>query len=108
LTASPIYRALLRSAGIHPRAGPPWQGCTIPNALEFSVLPVVILGQVYERFLGKAIRLTAGHRAKVEEKPEYLATLPVTTQPLPRGAFQRPADTMKPVTRAARRVSKTG
>ena len=29
-----------------------------------------ILGQVYEQFLGKVIRLTAGHQAKVEEKPE--------------------------------------
>jgi len=37
---------------------------------EFSVLPTEILGQVYEQFLGKVIRLTAGHRAKVEEKPE--------------------------------------
>jgi predicted type IV restriction endonuclease len=37
---------------------------------EFSVLPADILGQVYERFLGKVIRLTPGHRAKVEEKPE--------------------------------------
>lgn len=37
---------------------------------EFSVLPSDILGQVYERFLGKVIRLTAGHRAVVEEKPE--------------------------------------
>lgn len=37
---------------------------------EFSVLPVDILGHVYERFLGKVIRLTAGGRAKVEEKPE--------------------------------------
>ncbi len=37
---------------------------------EFSVLPVEILGQVYEQFLGKVIRLTHGHRAKVEEKPE--------------------------------------
>lgn len=37
---------------------------------EFSVLPSDILGQVYERFLGKVIRLTAGHRAKVEDKPE--------------------------------------
>ena len=27
-------------------------------------------GQVYEQFLGKVIRLTAGHQAKVEEKPE--------------------------------------
>jgi type I restriction-modification system DNA methylase subunit/predicted type IV restriction endonuclease len=37
---------------------------------EFSVLPADILGQVYERFLGKVIRLTSGHRAVVEEKPE--------------------------------------
>lgn len=37
---------------------------------EFSVLPVDILGQVYEQFLGKVIRLTAGHHAVVEEKPE--------------------------------------
>lgn len=37
---------------------------------EFSVLPADILGQVYERFLGKVIRLTAGGQAKVEEKPE--------------------------------------
>jgi len=37
---------------------------------EFSVLPPEILGNVYEQFLGKVIRLTAGHRAKVEDKPE--------------------------------------
>ncbi|MFQ5451851.1 MAG: Eco57I restriction-modification methylase domain-containing protein [Nitrospinaceae bacterium] len=37
---------------------------------EFSVLPTEILGQVYEQFLGKVIRLTPGHRAVVEEKPE--------------------------------------
>ena len=37
---------------------------------EFSVFSADILGQVYEQFLGKVIRLTAGHRAKVEEKPE--------------------------------------
>jgi len=36
----------------------------------FSVMPADILGQVYERFLGKVIRLTEGHQAKVEEKPE--------------------------------------
>ncbi len=40
------------------------------SAYEFSVLPADILGQVYEQFLGKVIRLTAGHRAVVEEKPE--------------------------------------
>ncbi|GMV34844.1 MAG: restriction endonuclease subunit M [Chloroflexi bacterium CFX1] len=36
----------------------------------FLYIPSDILGQVYERFLGKVIRLTAGHQAKVEEKPE--------------------------------------
>jgi hypothetical protein len=36
----------------------------------FKYISVDILGQVYERFLGKVIRLTAGHQAKVEEKPE--------------------------------------
>lgn len=40
------------------------------SAYEFSVLPADILGQVYEQFLGKVIRLTDAHRAKVEEKPE--------------------------------------
>ena len=37
---------------------------------EFSVMPADVLGQVYEQLLGKVIRLTAGHQAKVEEKPE--------------------------------------
>lgn len=37
---------------------------------EFSVVSADILGSVYERFLGKVIRLTAGHRSKIEEKPE--------------------------------------
>ena len=37
---------------------------------EFSVLPAEILGQVYEQFLGKVIRLTPAGQAKVEEKPE--------------------------------------
>ena len=37
---------------------------------EFSVMPAEVLGQVYERFLGSVIRLTAGHRAVVEQKPE--------------------------------------
>jgi predicted type IV restriction endonuclease len=36
---------------------------------EFSVLPADILGQVYEQFLGKVIRLS-GNKAIVEEKPE--------------------------------------
>lgn len=37
---------------------------------EFSVLPADILGQVYEQFLGKTIRLSSEHRATIEEKPE--------------------------------------
>jgi type I restriction-modification system DNA methylase subunit len=37
---------------------------------EFSVMPAEILGNVYEQFLGKVIRLTVSHQAKVEEKPE--------------------------------------
>jgi adenine-specific DNA-methyltransferase len=37
---------------------------------DFSVLSIEILGNVYEQFLGKTIRLTPSHKAKVEEKPE--------------------------------------
>ena len=37
---------------------------------ELAVLPADILGQVYEQFLGKVIRLTSDHRAVVEDKPE--------------------------------------
>ena len=37
---------------------------------EFSVIGGDILGQVYEQFLGKVIRLTSGHRAVVEDKPD--------------------------------------
>jgi predicted type IV restriction endonuclease len=37
---------------------------------EFSVLSADILGQVYEQFLGKVIRLTPTHRAIIEYKPE--------------------------------------
>ena len=42
-----------------------------PNCeYEFSVMPADILGSVYERFLGKTIRMTKAHHAKIEEKPE--------------------------------------
>lgn len=41
---------------------------------DYSVLPIEILGKVYERFLGKTIRLTASHQAKIEEKPEVRKT----------------------------------
>lgn len=37
---------------------------------EFTMVSADILGSVYERFLGKVITLTPGHRAKVEDKPE--------------------------------------
>ena len=37
---------------------------------ELSVLPIEILGRIYEQFLGKIIRLTESHQAKIEEKPE--------------------------------------
>lgn len=36
----------------------------------FTVLNVEILGNAYEQFLGKQIKLTTGHRAIIEEKPE--------------------------------------
>ncbi len=48
-----------------------FKGLYYPDSpYEFSVLPADILGQVYEQFLGKVIRLTPGHHAKVEDKPE--------------------------------------
>ncbi len=40
------------------------------SPFEFSVIPPEILGQVYERFLGKVIELSAGGAVRVEEKPE--------------------------------------
>lgn len=40
------------------------------TSYAFAVIPPEILGHVYEQFLGKVIRLTPGHRVKIEEKPE--------------------------------------
>jgi len=37
---------------------------------RFNLLHAEILGNVYEQFLGKVIRLTPAHQAKVEEKPQ--------------------------------------
>jgi adenine-specific DNA-methyltransferase len=37
---------------------------------EFSVISVEILGSAYEQFLGKQIKISSGHRAKIEEKIE--------------------------------------
>lgn len=41
-----------------------------PSPYAFDVFPADILGQVYEQFLGKVIRLTSKHQAIIEEKPE--------------------------------------
>ena len=42
-----------------------------PNSpYEFSLISTEILGKIYEQFLGKVIRLTPSHQAKVEDKPE--------------------------------------
>ncbi len=41
-----------------------------PCPYMFNEIPVEILGQVYEQFLGSVIRLTPGGQAKVEEKPD--------------------------------------
>ncbi len=37
---------------------------------EFSVLPIEVLGNVYEQFLGKVITIGAERKVEVEEKPE--------------------------------------
>ncbi|HWB64457.1 MAG TPA: N-6 DNA methylase [Chitinophagales bacterium] len=37
---------------------------------EFSVMPVEILGNAYEQFLGKVIRITPAHSARIDDKPE--------------------------------------
>jgi hypothetical protein len=37
---------------------------------EFSVLPIEVLGQVYEQFLGKVINLSPDRSVVIEEKPE--------------------------------------
>ncbi len=47
------------------------RGLYYPDApYRFDIVPADILGQVYEQFLGKVIRLTDGHRAVVDDKPE--------------------------------------
>jgi hypothetical protein len=47
------------------------RGLYYPEApYRFDLVPADILGQVYEQFLGKVIRLTEGHRAVVDDKPE--------------------------------------
>jgi adenine-specific DNA-methyltransferase len=44
----------------------PWN-----SPYNFSVLPVEILGTIYERFLGRVVRAT-DHRIRIDEKPEVL------------------------------------
>ncbi len=47
------------------------KGLYYPDSpFEFSIISTEILGNIYEQFLGKVIRLTKGHQAKVEDKPE--------------------------------------
>lgn len=42
-----------------------------PNSeYDFSILPVEVLGNAYEMFLGKVIRITPGRIVKIEDKPE--------------------------------------
>lgn len=37
---------------------------------DFSIFPIEILGDAYEQFLGKTIRITPKHQVKIEDKPE--------------------------------------
>jgi hypothetical protein len=53
----------------------------------FSMIPTDILGQVYEQFLGKVIRLTSGHQpwwktSPRSRKPAVFFTLPPTSSPI--------------------------
>lgn len=41
-----------------------------PSPYVFRVMPVEVLGNAYEQFLGKIIRITSSHSARIEVKPE--------------------------------------
>ena len=41
-----------------------------PSPYVFRVMPVEVLGNAYEQFLGKVIRITSSHSARIEVKPE--------------------------------------
>jgi len=41
-----------------------------PSPYNFAVMPADILGQIYERFLGKVIEISRERKVSVEEKPE--------------------------------------
>ncbi len=40
------------------------------SSYDFRIMPVEIIGNAYEQFLGKIIRITKAHHAVIEEKPE--------------------------------------
>ncbi len=46
------------------------KGLYYPNPYEFSVMPVEIIGSIYEQFLGSVIRVLPAGGVKVHEKPE--------------------------------------
>lgn len=46
------------------------QMCYPISPYQFDEIEPEILGRIYEKFLGSKIRLTDGHSAKIEEKPE--------------------------------------
>jgi len=46
--------------------------CYPRSPFQFDIIEPEILGRIYERFLGSKIRLTEGHQAKVEVKPEVI------------------------------------
>ena len=46
------------------------KGLYYPCPYQFSVISSDVLGSVYERFLGKVITLTSGHRATIDYKKE--------------------------------------
>jgi hypothetical protein len=62
------------------------------GSLAVSRKPVAdVLGEVYEQFLGKVIRLTAGHQAKVDERSKGL----VPTRTLDRPSAPRKLSAMQ-------------
>ena len=42
----------------------------LDSPYQFSALPVEIIGNAYERYLGSVLRITPARRVKLEEKPE--------------------------------------
>jgi SAM-dependent methyltransferase len=41
-----------------------------PHPYEFEMIPIEIMGQVYEQFLGRVVELDDNHRVQIVEKPE--------------------------------------